>query len=746
MKQTIRRKKSEYRKYFISYCCIALIPVILLMATIYFVQQFYYSNKSQELYRKAVSQAADHIDSMVREFQASVSSVDLDMGGNPDAGEEKITSFLRIVENSNFLQARVCFYRIGSMNIHTTDGLISYREFENKMAEDFSTNFSSFFTKLHRIMTNMVIPLYSSAGTGELSDCLAVLVPYYGKEPAERGIFAFIVGSEQIQAMAEAYIGILPDYFYLYDSNLKLLSAREAEPQSEEMRLQMIRSITGMFSKLAPGGRPCDILHHVSSQYGLHIVAGNDLDLLYFNTRQIRGRLLWILIPTLAGLILLAYGLARYSYRPIRELLDTVDHGSGADLPEDGGELEFIGSHLKNVQIQVRKLNETIAHQEPYVHTQVLAGMLRGSCSVEQARAVFPEIRPDAPAYVVLLAMNDRDPSLLQACMDELRIEEMQIYGIWLEGEECFAFICLPESAEDIREDQCRELYEQLLAFGIASPRLNAGGMVDGMEKLPRSFLEAYFVLNRHLRKDGEEICLYRADRKENWAEGEGSTSRVYDMYLQSLHSVDYSAAVALLENLLDNMNAVMPYGGMLNNSYTRFNLYSNALAACEPEVAEQFSRKHISTELFNDGKAFSDLMTEVTESNCRAVEARRSREFSQKRDNILTLVHTHCYEPDFSLSRLSEMAHYSPTYINRFLREETGLTYIQYVSGLRMEKAKMMLSRTGIRVRDIVPQCGYMDLASFTRKFKDYTGITPGEYRAQMQDEKAVGGGNPPD
>ena len=737
MKKAIRRKKSEYRKYFISYCCIALIPVIIFMAAVYSVQHLYYANKSQELYRKAMTQVADHIDSVFREFQESVGSVMLDMEEDPDAGDERITSFLRIVENSNYLQARVCFYRIGSMHIHTTDGLVSYQDFENAMSADFSTNFSSFFTNLNSVMTFTILPLYASQEIGTLSDYLAVLVPCYGKNPAQRGVFAFIVEKSHIQSIAEAYIGVAPDYLYLYDSRLKLLSVEEAEPQNEEMRLRMLRSITGMFTEFRPDGRRCDVLHMVTNQYGLHLVSGNDLNMLYFNMHQIRGRLLWIMLPCLAMLIVLATGLARYSYRPIRMLLQTVSGGGEVLPPATAGELEYIDSHLKNVQIQMKKLNETIAHQEPYVHTQVLAGMLRGSGDGEQVRRFFPSILPNAPAYVVLLASSDRNPLLLQACMDEIRIEGVSVYGLWLEGEECFAFICLPDSAEDFREDQCGELMEQLLALGVENPRLNAGGMADGIEELPRSFLEAYFVLNRSLRKNGELVCLYRTEEEETFTEDDTGVTRYYDMYLQSLHSVDYSAASVLLDNLLTEMNARMPYGGMLSNSYARFNLYSNALAACEPEVARQFNRQHISAELFSDDARFAGLMRELTEKNCQAVEARRSSDFEKKRDNIMTLLHTHCYEPDFSLSRLSELAGYSPTYINRFLREETGLTYIQVVSGLRLEKAKMMLAGTDIRIRDIVQQCGYVDLASFTRKFKEYAGITPGEYRAQKQTEK---------
>ena len=73
----------------------------------------------------------------------------------------------------------------------------------------------------------------------------------------------------------------------------------------------------------------------------------------------------------------------------------------------------------------------------------------------------------------------------------------------------------------------------------------------------------------------------------------------------------------------------------------------------------------------------------------------------------------------------------YSATYINRCLREETGYSFIQYVSMLRIAKAKEALVETDDKIKDIVARLGYQDLASFTRKFKEYEGVTPAEYRS---------------
>ena len=727
-----RRGKSDYRKYFISYCCIALIPVLIVGAAVFFMLRFHYANTSQELYRRIVTQFADHLDALIREYQTSVNNISLDMSEETERENERITAYLRVLQNSHSLRARTCYYAIGSMNIHTADGVMSYQEFEERMADEFSADYSSFFTRLNSALNLTVIPLYTAPGAGNLAGSLAVLVPYYGQEPAQRGVFAFIVDSGELLSAASDYIGTEPGYFYLYSSNLTLLYAWENMAQEEGARLRMIRNAAGKISSFNLGGESWDVLHMLSNQNGLHIVAGVHLERLYFDSREMSGRMVLILLPTMGGLILLAYALARYSYRPIRKLLNTA--GGGTDIQAENGELEYIDRHLKNVQTQMKKLNDTIASQQPYVRTQMLAGMLRGRYDEEQAKQIFPEIAWGGNVYAVLTVPRDRNPALLQAAMREIRMEDMTLYSVWLEGDECFAFICLPKGTEDQRKEQCLELSDQLLAFGLENPRLYCGGMADGIRNLPGSFLEAYIVLNNRKRDSGERVYLYEAD--DTPAEGGSGRASVYDLYLQSLRSVDYSAASTQLENLLSSMNAEFPHGGMLNTGYMRYNLYVNALSACEPEAARQFGQEHTTAEAFSDEEAFAALMRELTRKNCAAVEERRKAETQKKRDNILKLIQEHGCEPDFSLGRLSEMAGYSPTYINRFLRDETGLTYIQVVSGLRMEKARALLTGTDLVIRDIVTECGYMDLASFTRKFKEYAGVTPGEYRAQQHKE----------
>ena len=54
----------------------------------------------------------------------------------------------------------------------------------------------------------------------------------------------------------------------------------------------------------------------------------------------------------------------------------------------------------------------------------------------------------------------------------------------------------------------------------------------------------------------------------------------------------------------------------------------------------------------------------------------------------------------------------------------------IDYVTDLRIRRAQQMLSETDLSISEIVDQIGYYSISSFIKRFRQYTGMTPGEFR----------------
>lgn len=87
---------------------------------------------------------------------------------------------------------------------------------------------------------------------------------------------------------------------------------------------------------------------------------------------------------------------------------------------------------------------------------------------------------------------------------------------------------------------------------------------------------------------------------------------------------------------------------------------------------------------------------------------------------------------PDFSVPQLCKNLGMSHTQLHRKLKATTGMSAIQLIKSIRMEKAKILLRDTDLSVGEIAYQTGYNDPSYFGRVFAKYTGKAPTNFREE--------------
>ncbi|MGZ7444043.1 response regulator [Paenibacillus sp. TH7-28] len=94
----------------------------------------------------------------------------------------------------------------------------------------------------------------------------------------------------------------------------------------------------------------------------------------------------------------------------------------------------------------------------------------------------------------------------------------------------------------------------------------------------------------------------------------------------------------------------------------------------------------------------------------------------------------------DISLSSLAERFHFSPQYISKKFKETYGTTVMNYLTGLRMEKAKSLLSHSDKAVLEVSRMLGYEDDNYFGKVFRKFTGESPTQYRKHHKTPRRMG------
>lgn len=90
-------------------------------------------------------------------------------------------------------------------------------------------------------------------------------------------------------------------------------------------------------------------------------------------------------------------------------------------------------------------------------------------------------------------------------------------------------------------------------------------------------------------------------------------------------------------------------------------------------------------------------------------------------------------YMKNITLQDAAAQLHYSDAYFCRFFKQNFDKNFIMYLSELRVEKAKELLSDVTVNVKDIGHRVGFRDSSYFTKVFKRVTGVTPSEYRNKV-------------
>ena len=87
-------------------------------------------------------------------------------------------------------------------------------------------------------------------------------------------------------------------------------------------------------------------------------------------------------------------------------------------------------------------------------------------------------------------------------------------------------------------------------------------------------------------------------------------------------------------------------------------------------------------------------------------------------------------YNKRYFLDSVATYVDKSPYYFSKLFKDETGENFIDYLTNIRIEKAKEMLSNKELSIKEICINVGYSDPNYFSRTFKKCIGITPSEYR----------------
>lgn len=280
--------------------------------------------------------------------------------------------------------------------------------------------------------------------------------------------------------------------------------------------------------------------------------------------------------------------------------------------------------------------------------------------------------------------------------------------------------------------DVCRELARRLKRMTDISFRIGIGSVRKLSESM-ESYEEALKALANstgsvahvddlpiQCRYDDEypidlENELFDSLRGGSQDACERVAARYFDWMLESYDEQNVSVRLKVLEFVLWAEHEVYVSGGLTYHFEDRadylpriYNVQRNS------ELRDWFVAKF--------GAACNAMSTKKEEHENRLVA--RAQSYIQEH-----------YKRDLSLDEVSRQLDLSPYYFSKLFKEETDRNFVEYVTGLRITRAKELLAGDDCSIKEICAEVGYSDPNYFSRIFKrNAGGMTPTEYRERVR------------
>jgi two-component system response regulator YesN len=319
----------------------------------------------------------------------------------------------------------------------------------------------------------------------------------------------------------------------------------------------------------------------------------------------------------------------------------------------------------------------------------------------------------------------------------ELRLD---VQPVELYGQQTVVLLRFPQ---DVPNDDSRRLAVQFARQLIHAAedylririQIGIGAMKGETKNIAESTEEAFLALHEKLCVPDEAFPIFIYKRKED-AEGRKVSElrpiRHYHEIAQALGSLQQDLAAEAVERLavllLDWPE--LTAADLQRVAREVWTICKYTLHGTGHGLEEAFPAEGIEREL--TGLVMPLQFREWALDKIAAVCARFSRSENLKHkqavDFMVRYVHEH-YIEDLRLADLAEKVYISRNYLSNIFRDATGETFNDYVTKMRIEKAKSLLAEGKLMVYEIAERVGYKNVPYFTTLFKKHTGRNPTDF-----------------
>ena len=292
--------------------------------------------------------------------------------------------------------------------------------------------------------------------------------------------------------------------------------------------------------------------------------------------------------------------------------------------------------------------------------------------------------------------------------------------------------LVLGDSVEDIQERSYG--FAQTIRFEMetlyqSKMLICMGGVVHSLADLSTSLQTAQTLA---LQMQGQtqivsasDLIKYENTNKTLTADGNFESQLLY---------ITKGKTKELLSSLIADFDATAE-----NSTIFRNYLYMQVLLSTshfirklggDPQEVLGYTSNHITID-FNDRSLYDALYT-MLDQTIDFRDSHAQLQYSEATRNAIAYIHENYASLDINMRDVAKHVSLSSSHFCTVFSQEVGKTFTEYITDIRLEKAKEMLLNTTLLSQHIAEKVGYSDRHYFSYLFKKHVGLSPTEFRKQ--------------
>ncbi|TDQ37192.1 helix-turn-helix domain-containing protein [Aureibacillus halotolerans] len=449
-------------------------------------------------------------------------------------------------------------------------------------------------------------------------------------------------------------------------------------------------------------------------------------------------------IVTVIGGLIMSYIISGRLYGPLQRMLGRIrtlsisSEGSGAS-----DEYREINQFIDTMSVKVEDLENTLNHNLPLMKSRLVEETLAGKIQHLEAWRERMEMLHQKEAsgdWFVAVSFQLKQQTIQQMSVENQAFTTYRIKDYMEEKTPSGMHVFTSEHDQRIDAVVCSSIEQgdilhgwmnEVIAFAREQFRMNLAGAIGSwtteVGKMKLSHAEALFYLGYAYFYPNQSVFTHN----ESTSLDTMLPATFFDEFSQALLKKQRKPLDKLMTRFFKRLTKPAASPSVLHQDirdllYTYYRTLKSIPLSTRDILPDHLMTTLVTHESVDE---FIAVFNEVIELTLNYLEKKPE----QAQNGTIEQVKKYCIDhldQELSLHAVADIVHLSPRYVSRIFKQETELNFVDYVTNLRMQKAKQLLVESNSNVEQVANSVGYHNPAYFSKKFKEAFGVTPSKYR----------------